>query len=73
MNSPAEQKAADLLVMGAGLAGLAAAVRAVELGLRPRIIEAGTEARYPDNTRFSGGVFHLAFRSMRAAAPEDLS
>ncbi|MFM8980979.1 MAG: NAD(P)/FAD-dependent oxidoreductase [Planctomycetia bacterium] len=35
--------APDLLVVGAGLAGLACALRARELGLAPRVLEAGDE------------------------------
>ncbi len=56
----------NMVVVGAGMAGLAAAIRAAELGLSVRLLEARPEERYPCNTRWSGGVFHVAFRSMRA-------
>ncbi|MBI4189373.1 MAG: FAD-dependent oxidoreductase [Betaproteobacteria bacterium] len=65
-HSPApEGGRADVLIVGAGLAGLSAAVRAAELGLVPLLLEAGAVQRYPSNTRYSGAVFHLGFRSMR--------
>ena len=65
-HSPApEDRRPDVLIVGAGLAGLSAAVRAAELGLAPLLLEAGAERRYPSNTRYSGAVFHLGFRSMR--------
>lgn len=54
----------DLVVVGAGMAGIAAALRARELGLAVRLLEARSETRHPNNTRWSGGVFHVAFRSM---------
>ena len=65
-HSPApEIGGADVLIVGAGLAGLSAAVRAAELGVAPRLLEAGAERRHRSNTRCSGAVFHLGFRSMR--------
>src|SRR5262249_2600391 len=57
---------ADVLIVGAGLAGISAALRAAELGLKPALIESGTDERYRSNSRWSGPVFHVAFRSMRS-------
>ncbi len=57
----------DLVVVGGGLAGLVAANRAAELGARVAVFEAGTGAKYPANSRYTGGVFHVAFRDIRSA------
>lgn len=57
---------ADLVVVGGGLAGLTAAVRAAELGVAVVVLEAGTETTYAANSRYSGGVFHVAFQDVHA-------
>ena len=59
-----EQVACDLAVVGGGLAGMVAANRAAELGARVIVFEAGSEQKYRANSRFTGGVFHVAFRDM---------
>ena len=51
----------DLIVIGGGLAGLAGATRAAELGLRVVLLEKGAGADYPCNSRYSGGILHLGF------------
>ncbi len=51
----------DLIVVGAGLAGLTAGVRAAELGLRPLVLEKGDGSDYPCNSRMSGGILHIGF------------
>ena len=51
----------DLIVVGAGLAGLTAGVRAAELGLRTLVLEKGDGSDYPCNSRMSGGILHLGF------------
>ena len=60
----------DLIVIGGGLAGLTAAVRAAELGLRPIVLEQGDGEDYPCNTRQSGGILHIAFHDPFRPAPE---
>ncbi|MEI7547993.1 MAG: FAD-dependent oxidoreductase, partial [Actinomycetota bacterium] len=60
-----------VVVVGAGLAGLVAGVELAERGVRVTVLEKGTEPRYPCNSRYSGGAFHLAMRSMQTS-PEAL-
>lgn len=50
----------DLCVVGGGLAGLSAALRASELGLRAVVLEQSGETAYLCNSRMTSGVFHLA-------------
>ncbi|PWR20996.1 FAD-dependent oxidoreductase [Zavarzinia compransoris] len=54
----------DLVVVGAGLAGLAAAIRAAEDGLAVTVLEAGAEDAYLCNSRYTGGLFHIAMDDM---------
>ena len=61
----------DVVVVGGGIAGLVAAVRAAELGLSVTLLEKGREERYACNARMSGGVFHVAFHDPKTA-PGDL-
>ena len=51
----------DVLVIGGGIAGMTAANRAAELGKRVVVLEKGTEEKYPSNTRFTYGTFHINF------------
>ena len=60
----------DLVVIGAGLAGLVAGVRAAELGLRPLVLEKGTDDDYPCNSRQSGGILHIGFHDPYRDADE---
>jgi len=60
----------DLVVVGGGLAGLSAANRAAELGLRTAVLERGQDELYPCNSRYAGGLVHLAFKDMTAAPDE---
>lgn len=53
----------DLLIVGGGLAGMTAANRAADLGLRVAVFEKGGDADYPCNTRYSGGVLHVGQQS----------
>lgn len=57
---------ADVVVVGGGIAGLVAAARAGELGLRAVVLEKGTDDRYLCNARFSGGVFHVCFTDIKS-------
>ncbi len=54
----------DVAVVGGGIAGLMSAVRAAELGLRVVVLEKGEQERYPCNTRFTGGAFHVCFHEV---------
>lgn len=54
----------DLIVVGGGLAGLTAAVRSSELGLKVVVLEAGTADRYLCNSRLAMGFFNVAFRDI---------
>ena len=54
----------DVVVVGGGIAGLAASVRAAQLGLRVALLEKGADERYACNTRFSGGVIHTCYREV---------
>ena len=61
----------DLAVVGGGIAGLAAASRAAEQGLKVALFERGAGEQYLCNTRYSGGVLHVAFRNIKNR-PEEL-
>jgi fumarate reductase flavoprotein subunit len=60
----------DIAIVGGGLAGLAAGTRAAELGSRVVVLEAGSSERYACNSRFSMGIFHLAFTPLTAPPNE---
>jgi fumarate reductase flavoprotein subunit len=62
----------DLAVVGGGLAGKVAALRAAALGGRTILIEAGPRNKYPANSRYTGGVFHIAFQDIYSE-PEELA
>ncbi|NKB19449.1 MAG: FAD-dependent oxidoreductase [Alphaproteobacteria bacterium] len=53
----------DLIIIGAGFAGLTVANRAAELGLKPLVLEAGADELYRCNSRFSTGSCHVAFQT----------
>lgn len=54
----------DVLVVGAGIAGMTAAIRAAELGLKVRVLEQGDGDHYLCNSRFTGGLFHIGMDDM---------
>lgn len=58
----------DLAIIGGGIAGLVAAVRASELGLRALVLEQG-EGLYRCNSRYTGGAFHLCFHGLDESGP----
>ena len=62
--------APDLIAVGGGLAGLAAANRAAEGGLSALVLERGAEPDYFCNSRIAGGLLHVAFRDMTRPADE---
>ncbi len=62
----------DIVIIGGGLAGLTAANRAAELGLDPIVLEQGGDPRYFCNSRFAGGILHVAFKDL-TAAPEEIA
>lgn len=58
----------DFIAIGGGLAGLTAATRAAEKGLRAVVLEKGTGADYPCNTRWSGGIIHVGYTDPKEPA-----
>lgn len=64
----AAQLSCDVAIVGAGLAGLVAAVRASELGLTAIVLEKGDDELYLCNSRYTGGFFHVAMHDIRSDA-----
>jgi fumarate reductase flavoprotein subunit len=62
------ESASDVVVVGGGLAGFAAAIRCAEEGLRPVILEQGAEENYLCNSRITMGVFQVALHDMLGGA-----
>ncbi|WEK48828.1 MAG: FAD-dependent oxidoreductase [Candidatus Kaistia colombiensis] len=60
----------DLIVIGGGLAGMATAIRAAELGLVVRVLEKGEGDHYLCNSRYTGGLFHIGMDDMRSSPDE---
>lgn len=60
----------DIVIIGGGLAGLTTANRAAELGLNPILLEQGGDPQYFCNSRFAGGILHVAFKDLTAAPDE---
>jgi fumarate reductase flavoprotein subunit len=60
VEKPAMSVAVDLVVVGAGIAGLAAANRAAELGRRVLVLEKSEDERYYCNSRIATGVLNVA-------------
>src|SRR3990167_3285755 len=52
----------DLVSVGGGFAGMIAANRAAQLGLRTAVIECGSDAAHRGNSRFSGGLMHVSYK-----------
>ncbi len=61
----------DVCVVGGGLAGMTAALRAAELGRRVVVLEQSGEAGYLCNSRMTSGVFHLAATNV-LSPPQEL-
>jgi fumarate reductase flavoprotein subunit len=58
----------DVIVIGAGIAGLVAANRAAQLGRRVVVLDKSTEDKYICNSRYAYGTFHINFTDL--ATPE---
>lgn len=54
----------DVVVIGAGLAGLSAANRVAQDGLKVTVLEKGADEAYLCNSRYTGGLFHIAMDDM---------
>jgi fumarate reductase flavoprotein subunit len=61
---------ADVAVVGGGLAGLVAANRCAQLGLRTVLLEKGAGPDGDSSSRISTGLFHLAWHPLDAPAGE---
>ncbi len=57
----------DLIAIGGGLAGLVAALRGAELGLRTAVLEAGEGPGYLCSSRYAAGVFHVSYHDVKLA------
>ena len=56
----------DVIVIGAGIAGLVAANRAAQLGKRVIVLEKSREDKYLCNSRYTYGTFHINFTDVGA-------
>ena len=56
----------DVIVIGAGIAGLVAANRAAQLGKRVVVLEKSEDERYLCNSRYTYGTFHINFTDVGA-------
>src|ERR1043165_1704838 len=59
-----QQSQYDVVVIGGGIAGMIAANRAAQLGLKAVVLEQGTDEKYACNTRYTGGTFHICLREI---------
>ena len=57
---------ADVVIVGGGLAGLAAGITAAAGGARVSVLEQGSEPRYLCNSRITMGVFQIALNDMES-------
>lgn len=60
----------DLIAIGGGFAGLCAALRGAELGLRTAVLEAGADDGYLCSSRWAGGIFHASYHDVKLAPAE---
>lgn len=54
----------DLVIVGGGFAGLVAANRATQLGLKVVVLERGADETYACNSRYAGGVLHISYHDV---------
>src|SRR5438552_1369395 len=57
----------DVIVIGAGIAGLVTANRAAQLGRRVVVLEKSTEDKYLCNSRYAYGTIHINYSDMEAS------
>ena len=58
----------DLICVGGGYAGLSAASRAAQLGLKVMVLEKGEDSLYACNSRYAGGVMHVSYHNPKDSA-----
>jgi fumarate reductase flavoprotein subunit len=63
----------DLVTIGGGFAGLCAAVRGAELGLRTAVLETGTDESCLCSSRWAGGIFHVSYHDVKLSPDELLT
>ena len=63
----------DLVAIGGGFAGLCAALRGAELGLRTAVVEAGADDNYLCSSRWAGGIFHVSYHDVKLGRDELLA
>ena len=66
----AEPEHFDLVAIGGGFAGLCAALRGAEFGLRTAVLEAGADDRYLCSSRWAGGIFHVSYHDVKLSPAE---
>jgi fumarate reductase flavoprotein subunit len=66
-----DSESADVVIIGGGLAGLAAGICCAAAGQRVTVLEQGIEERYLCNSRITMGVFQIALHDM-ASGPQAL-
>jgi fumarate reductase flavoprotein subunit len=60
----------DVVIVGAGMAGLVAANRVAQLGLEALLLEQGEAEKYLCNSRYTGGTLHVALCDIMAEETE---
>ncbi len=60
------EPAVDVIVIGAGIAGLVTANRAAQLGKRVVVLEKSSEDKYLCNSRYAYGTFHINYSDLEA-------
>jgi fumarate reductase flavoprotein subunit len=56
----------DVVIIGAGIAGLVAANRVAQLGKRVIVLEKSTDDKYLCNSRYAYGTFHITYSDLEA-------